>query len=146
MTELELVCKFKEAYEKKFKESYVIIPSVANNQSKQADLEVYYEQKKYIVEAKVFNDTRNKSNNFLIIFGKVLNNRNLKEDKSNMEKYGLLFAKNDIVYIKKKLEALNERDLIDFGLLFELEKVFIYDGEADGIEIQNWQEFAINDV
>lgn len=143
MKEKVLLKKFKKAFSNMYQNSFIEIG--VGNQSKQADVELEYNNKHYIkLEAKVFNDTRNNSGHFWIMIGQTLSNRRLQPVNNNNNlpiKYGFLFNEQNIPKIKSFIKKCAYNDLVTYGKDFEVEYVFIYNDITQTFRVDTWINF-----
>lgn len=144
--EENLLNTFKEWYKKTYPNSYIEIGP--GTQSKMADCEFEYKNEYIKLEAKIFiigSNGDNRSDNFHKMFAQILTSRKKipSNNINNFEiKYGFLFEKNTIEYVKNKIKKdCIIRDLIIFGACFELEYVFIYDDINESVKVDTWNEF-----
>lgn len=81
------------------------------------------------LEAKVFDDSNRSSNSFLILFGKILKGRKLKENSLKKDfdffEYGFLFRYEDKTKIKEYMECIYKEDWMTFCEIFDLKRIYL---------------------
>lgn len=145
ITEKELIEKFKEIADSGNTIDVKYIGT--GNQSKHMDCELLYKNKYVKVEAKQFNDTRNASQKFLVIFGGILKGRSLPIVSQDLEDfpevYGVMIESKYLERIREYIEEIDEKDWSEFGRIFEVEYFFVVDVDQEKIEVRDWETQTI---
>lgn len=132
MNEKDLLDLFKNILVKDYKIDEKDIVISENNKSTNMDFNIINRLTKTCVclEAKLFNDSRSNSNNYLSLFGKILKGRKIREksheivDIDNYE-YGFLFHHNDLKRIKTYFGVIDPSDWITFCNSYGLKYIYI---------------------
>jgi hypothetical protein len=117
-----------------------------DKKSTHMDCELIYHDEYIRLEAKLFNDTRSRSQKSLLIFGGILKGRNLiKAIRTNKQPvfYGILIRYSQIKEAKRLFKAISDDDWNKFGVVFDTKYVFVYDDISDSLEVFDWKNFNL---
>lgn len=108
------------------------------------DVEFLYNDFYIRGEAKYTDDTRQKSQSAIKVFGAILKGRNMplanpKKSEDKEIKYALIFHKNHREQYRKRFLEISLIDLLLFGRNFELNFVFLVSDSK--IEVEKWSDF-----
>ncbi|MFI2131875.1 hypothetical protein ACH434_17690 [Lysinibacillus fusiformis] len=141
MTEKELVNLFVKQSENY---SIKVLHIETSPHSKHMDCEFIYEGQYVRAEAKVFNDTRNSSQNFIKIFGGILKGRSLPiYDTTN--KLPVVYAvliddKQYEMFTNRTSTSITPKDWLDFGNTYDAKYIFTVNEKTGDIQYANWDE------
>lgn len=141
MSEKELVNLFVKQ-SKNF--SIKVLHFETNSKSKHMDCEFIYEGLYVRAEAKVFNDTRNSSQNFIKIFGGILKGRSLPiYDTTNKLPvvYAVLIDDTQFeMFTNRTSTSITSNDWLDFGNMYDAKYIFTVNEKTGDIQYANWND------
>lgn len=142
LKEINFVKLFAQFCEKKSHFNSIHIET--NSRSKHMDCELEYKEKYIRLEAKVFNDSRNKSQTALKIFGGIMKGRSLETaiDSKFPTSYGILIRKSEESEALKRFKAITTEDWNQFGKCFDAKYIFVFDEKKKILRISKWQNYT----
>ncbi len=141
MTEKELVNLFVKQSENY---SIKVLHIETSPQSKHMDCEFIFNGEYVRAEAKVFNDSRNSSQNFIKIFGGILKGRSLPiYDTTN--KLPIVYAvliddKQYEMFTNRTSKNIDKDDWLIFGNEFEVKYIFTVNEKTGVISYAKWKD------